>query len=114
MSTKNITKTVIKSAKPAKKTSNLVVPLDPKLKKIVQLILAELGLNQSQLVTSLYKEVARTRKIPLSFDLKDEWVNAREATPEEAKAIQEGLDSGVASEEEVADLEKLLGIKLSY
>jgi len=110
MTTATITKTTSKT----KKTSNLVVPLDPKLKKVVQSILAELGLNQSQLVTSLYKEVARTRKIPLSFDLTDEWANAREATPEEAKAIQEGLDSGVASAEEVADLEKLLGIKLSY
>ena len=98
MTQNTLIKSNSKTAKPIQKakriTSNLVVPMDPELKKVVQAILAELGLNQSQLVVGMFKEVARTRKVPLSFDLNDKWSNARQATIEEAQAIEAGLASG--------------------
>ncbi len=51
--------------------SQLIIPLDKNLKSEVKVILEELGLNQSQVVVSLFKQIARTKKVPLSFDLND-------------------------------------------
>lgn len=68
-------------------TKNLVVPIETHLKDEVKAILARLGLNQSQVVAALYKEIARTKKIPLSFDLND----SREPDEEELVAINDFL-----------------------
>jgi hypothetical protein len=54
------------------------------------------------LVSDLYQKIKE----------KKETIPIRQATPEEAKAIQEGLDSGIASQEEVREVEKVLGIHL--
>jgi antitoxin component of RelBE/YafQ-DinJ toxin-antitoxin module len=70
------------------KTQNLVVPLEIGLKNDVKSILHELGLNQSQVVSALYKQISRTRKVPLSFDLND----SRNPTKEESQAIEEFLN----------------------
>jgi addiction module RelB/DinJ family antitoxin len=68
-------------------TKNLVVPIETHLKDEVKAILVRLGLNQSQVVSALYKEIARTKKIPLSFDLND----TRETDAEELVAINDFL-----------------------
>jgi addiction module RelB/DinJ family antitoxin len=68
-------------------TKNLVVPLESNLKDEVKEILTELGLNQSQVVSALYKEIARTKKVPLSFDLND----SRNPNKEEQAAIEDFL-----------------------
>jgi addiction module RelB/DinJ family antitoxin len=101
-----------KTKAPAKTTKNLVVPLDANLKSQVKDILDQLGLNQSQIVVALFKEIARTKRIPLSFDLNDPRV--RQATPQEARAIEEAWSSGIATPQEVAEIEQELGIKLAY
>jgi addiction module RelB/DinJ family antitoxin len=64
-----MTKVVLKT--PPKTKSQLIVPLDTDLKLKVKNILEELGLNQSQVIVSFFKEIARTNKVPLSFDLND-------------------------------------------
>jgi addiction module RelB/DinJ family antitoxin len=97
-----------------KKTSNLVVPIDTDLKKQVQTILNSVGLNQSQLVNALFLEIVRTHKIPLSFDLNDNWANTRKATIEEAEAIEKSIASGIASNNEIELAEQEIGINLSY
>jgi addiction module RelB/DinJ family antitoxin len=51
--------------------SQVIIPVDKNLKSEVKAILAELGLNQSQVVISLFKQIVRTGKVPLSFDLND-------------------------------------------
>jgi addiction module RelB/DinJ family antitoxin len=68
-------------------TKNLVVPLESNLKDEVKEILTELGLNQSQVVSALYKEIARTKRVPLSFDLND----SRNPNNEEQAAITDFL-----------------------
>ncbi|MBC7471695.1 MAG: type II toxin-antitoxin system RelB/DinJ family antitoxin [candidate division SR1 bacterium] len=68
-------------------TKNLVVPIETHLKDEVKAILVRLGLNQSQVVSALYKEIARTKKVPLSFDLND----TREPDSEELVAINNFL-----------------------
>jgi antitoxin component of RelBE/YafQ-DinJ toxin-antitoxin module len=75
----------IKSTKD-KQLSNLVVSLDSELKSEVKSILEELGLNQSMVVAALYKEISRTKKVPLSFDLND---NYRYPTKSEIPAIED-------------------------
>lgn len=50
-------------------TKTLVIPIDAEIKEQVKYILAELGLNQSQVVNALFREIARTKRVPLSFDL---------------------------------------------
>ena len=43
---------------------------------------------------------------------KKEAIPTRKATKEEAEAIQEGLDSGIATDEEIREVEQVLGINL--
>jgi addiction module RelB/DinJ family antitoxin len=100
-----LTKTLVKT----KTTKNLVVPIESELKKNVQEILDALGLNQSQIVVAFFKEIARTRKVPLSFNLND----AREPTSQEKLAIEEFLANpellGVQESAQVlADLRKFI------
>ena len=70
---------------PQKTQPKLVVPLDADNKAKVQQILKELGLSQAQVVKALWKEIERTGRVPLSFDLND----AREPTSEERRALDD-------------------------
>ena len=67
-------------------TKTLVIPIDAEIKEQVKYILTELGLNQSQVVNALFREIARTKRVPLSFDLNQKSSNL---TPIEQKILDE-------------------------
>jgi antitoxin component of RelBE/YafQ-DinJ toxin-antitoxin module len=66
-----------------------------------------MGLNQCQVVSALYKEIARTRKVPLSFDLND----ARETDTQEKKAIDQFLKNRKKSNYKTLKLSEIIKSK---
>ncbi len=76
------------------------------LQKIQEQLLETLSLEEVlEFIQELSKKTLEKQK-------KQNSIPTRNATPEEAKAIQEGLDSGLATEKEVIEVEKLLNINL--
>lgn len=66
------------------KSAYIRARVEPDLKKDAEAIFAELGVNPSQVITMLYKQVARNHELPLELKLPNK------ETKEAIKAAREG------------------------
>lgn len=84
------------------KTAFIRARIEPELKTKVDMIFKQLGVNQTQVITMLYKQILRKRELPLEMHLPNKVT---------ARAIKEARASkGVVVCEDVDDLFKKLNI----